>query len=225
MAEDPQDLKEAVEVSITTGYESANRLDELGLSPDILMDAVHQAYTRHAAYVTEDEPRFSMGITMYCKVTGFLRKSLKATGWKAETAQNFERTTNSDGSIAIMVAGGDRNTGIKDREPCTVSSKGQVVKQTIDAGQLPLFDLRGIPSIAPRSGPEMWVLLYYVDRKANEIRVELSQPETFQSKAPMEHWRKRIILPEPIKVEGQMQEPETPEEKKTDEIDIDIELR
>lgn len=206
-------------VAIRKSHEVESRLDLLGLNLQLLRDAVEWAYKFNVAEVTDNEPPISRGITMYLKLTRALREGLLPLGWKKESSNNYSTTIHPDGSIAIVVASGDEDTGKENGNPWTVSRKGKATKDAVDKGQLSL-ELDDVSIIGPINGPQIWVLLVHVDLVDEEIRIELARPRGVKIRSFITDWQERIILT-PISLAQQV----PIEEEVSQEIEIEIQRR
>lgn len=163
-----------------------------GLRENLLRDPVRWAYENHVAEVTADEPINSRGTTMYLRLTGELRRSLKPLGWTIDRSGNLEMTVHPEGHLAIVVANGDRDTGQSNRQPCTVSRKGPRTKKAL---QDQLFDFEEIPRVIRNSRYRaVLVLLVHVDDIDHEVRCELSRPRTVADNGYIEEWTVRALL-------------------------------
>lgn len=191
---------------IFSGIQATSRLDELGLTPAALRDAVETAWTNHAVYVTGFEPLNSQGSILYFKTVGGLRQKTKKLGYEAfRTSDGYELTVHSELKIAIAVALGNEDTGTG-LEPSTKRPKGEATRQAVDVNQLcwDFGDMKRMQSQFP--GFETWLLLVCPDLDKEEIRLELSLPARMVNKY-VTKWGPRIILDpislaEPVEVEA-----------------------
>jgi hypothetical protein len=166
-----------------------DRLTELGLTKEILLEAVGAGQLARDACTPLDPPA-TAGWNAYSRSTRSLRQSLLPQGWRQDNTKNHCTTVSPDGRIAIMVAAGDAATGISTMNPSTRNPKGDVTQHAVQSNQLQLF-----PSsvVAPVEIRKTWVLLTCTDAK--EVRSELSMPETISDDGYIVTWNERIILP------------------------------
>ena len=180
-------------------FSVARRLDELGLSHDVLVNAVAAGYQARSNCMDVD-PKMFRGLTMWAVTTRHLRLRL-LPNWRQKDDANLSLIVSPDERIAIGVATGDEGTGIPDLIPSTKSSKGP---RTIDAvatnnrqleleftfpdGWTPSF-----PSVTKHGDCATWLLLIHCD--ASSVRAELSHPLSFDDYKRVNGWRERILLP------------------------------
>jgi len=105
---------------------------------------------------------------------------------------------NLDLNVAITVATGDQNTGLKDRNPSTKSSKGINTKFAIANNEL-AHTLFGDIRSENRKNLETrvtWILMFHLhrDQDVSEIRCELSLPLKMNSDGQVDRWLTRIII-------------------------------
>jgi hypothetical protein len=171
------------------------RLAAVGLTVDVLLDAVRAGYSARSECCELDPPMYP-GQTMWAHTVRRLRQGTAPLGWQPDNTNNYCVSLSPKG-IAIAVATGDTNTGRIDATPCTSSPKGPCTLDAVTANQL-VLDL-GLPdggSLARMpDAPERqtWLLLIHLDQ--SEVRSELSLPLTVDEQDRVIGWRERIILP------------------------------
>lgn len=184
------------------------RLRQLGLTREVLRNAVLAARVAWASCTENDPPSYA-GQTLWAVATRVLREQLILWGWIKSDAANFSTVVNGDGTIAVVVATGDSATGIEDEGviPKTKCPKGPLTEAAVLANEGQLA-LALYPQAEPRvSRPQeglavftlaTWVLLIYHGRNAfdqEEFRSELSLPMSpLGDDERIEHWHERIIL-------------------------------
>jgi len=172
----------------------AGRLDALGIDEATL----RQSVTEGAGFVlncTAHDPTYLPGILGSGKIVRALRDHLIPRGWSYENPRNYALTTHPSGTFTIAVAGGDANTGCE-ATPTTRAEKGAATRDAIDGNlqlQLANVDPR-FPRIVMPATAQTWLLLYYVDNRLGEIRMELSQPRGMDSEGFVTSWHERIML-------------------------------
>jgi hypothetical protein len=177
----------------------ARRLRELGLTADVLLNAVAASYQAWSN-CTDLDPKMYPGITMWATAVRHLRMGLLPR-WKANDEGNFPLTVSPDGSVAISVATADEATGFADKTPATQSSKGPRTMEAVAANNAQMgFELTfpdgWIPPMydAAKFGDcATWLLLIHRDETV--VRAELSHPLSFDEYKRVSGWKERIILP------------------------------
>jgi hypothetical protein len=191
---EPIVAKSAVDLYVEV-FDINRRLKSLGLTVDILLDAVREGFTGRSNCSELDPPMFP-GQTMWAHTVRRLRQGTAPIGWKPDNANNYCVALSPDG-IAVAVATGDANTGRPDAIPSTSSPKGPCTAEAVATNQLTL-DLR-LPGGEVLSQTvdvlqrQTWLLLIYLDQ--SEVRAELSLPVSFDEQERVTGWRERIILP------------------------------
>lgn len=208
-----------------TPIEVAKRLDELGLREATLIDAVMNGI-HYRLDSTEHSCKTALGMVVWNFATQALRDALVPNGWSKDSTRNYEITVHPEASHAVTVSSGDENTGAEDHTPCTSGEKGQCTKDAIERN-LQLGFARISPGEFPPqtdSSPETWVLLYHMDEKQEEIRIELSLPSGLNADDHINDWYERIILT--VQQFGDVLTSKTdPDDDDVDEIDFDVERK
>lgn len=177
----------------------ARRLRELGLTLDVLLNAVTAAYQAWSN-CTDLDPKMYPGLTVWAVAIRHLRMGLLPK-WEAKDDGNFSITVSPDGQTAITVATGDDGTGIPDRIPTTQSSKGPRTMEAVAANNKQMgldlvFPDGWIPPLydpAKFGDCATWLLLIHRDDTA--VRAELSHPLGFDDNKRVSGWKERILLP------------------------------
>src|SRR5579871_1828736 len=173
------------------------RLAELGITEDLLMQAVQRCLTAWAS-CTANHPQLFGGISQWAETVCALRETLIPLGWYRSDDGNLPLTINRAGNVAITVATGDESTGQPEESPCTKSSKGPRTASAIEVNrrQLTLFgDIRLLPEDLSRvNGRMTWLLLVHRDMNTRQLRCELSRPIEIGDDGRVDGWAERIIL-------------------------------
>ena len=185
-----------MELPIYTGATVAARLAALGLDEDTLRRAVLQGEI-HRRACTPNDPGMMCGILRWGKTVRSLRDSLSRRGWTSGRDGGYETVDRPDGALSIVVMTGDSLTGVVDDycSPRSQYPKGSATVRAIRQNNLQtrfsFYDLRSDPG--PEAVPwATWVLLVHTGR--DEIRCELSLPESLDSVGRIFKWRERIVL-------------------------------
>ena len=173
------------------------RLKELGLTHDVLANAVTAAYQK-SSNCTSLHPKVYRGFTLWAETIGNLRALLPE--WQAKGDGNYDVTVSPNGQIAIVVATGDSGTGVTNLVPTTQSSKGPRTVAAVAANQNQLRFQFAFPDawIPPLIDPAKigsratWILLIHQADAA--MRAELSLPLRFDAKNRVSGWSERILL-------------------------------
>src|SRR4051794_13194032 len=88
----------------------ARRLEELGLTAEVLLDAL-QAGAGAAALITTDYPPNYAGLAFWGEAVRGLRVGLRDPGWRKDDSFNFSTVVRGDGAVAVAIARGDAATG------------------------------------------------------------------------------------------------------------------
>src|SRR5216683_3152470 len=175
----------------------AIRLKELGLTPDILREAVSRGQAARETCTPNDPPAM-VGIFGWGRTVRALRELLLSEGWDRSEDDNLSTVVNESKDIAIAVALGDALTGTSPPQtPKTKYPRGIATAAAIErnVSQLELFPPdQSIPRPYPAKRIT-WLLL--VCPTENEVRCELSLPASVGEDDRVEAWMERIVL-EPI---------------------------
>lgn len=167
-------------------------LSNLGLTPAPLFEAVIAGLLARDA-CTANDPPFLPGIYQWGKTVRALREALAPLGWSRSDEGNFCTVVEPGGSFAIAVASGSEDTGRADGQmPTTKRRKGPSTADAVHANaQLDLFE-EFAPTVTTEPDLATWFLLFYGD--TDEIRAELSLPNSIGDDGHIDGWRERILL-------------------------------
>lgn len=183
------------------------RLDELDLRAEWLRTSVERG-VREVLSCTENDPHQLPGILGWGRITRALRDVLiPLKGYKCGNRNGQASTIRPDRAFAIVVAGGDERTGQPGLpDPTTRSTKGLATEQAIDNNTLSLWwdrpeaEWRRFDRPKPDRPPtQTWLLLYFIDKEAEAVRLELSLPECMNDEDHVGSWTERILL-DPIEL-------------------------
>jgi hypothetical protein len=207
--------------------EIASRLAAMGLSEELLAEAVRYAYAEKDR-CTGNDALAAGGFTVWTKLLRFLREQLIPQGWSKGGLPDLESVIHPSRSFQIVPSSGNWATGDADRMPATKYPKGRRTAEVIaDNGQFSL-DIVG-STLEAKPEIKTFFLLTYEDEDKEEIRHELSIP-THMKIAPnakrgrIDEFGSRIILsPIPLDIDTDLDEEH--EEEFSDDLDIPVERR
>lgn len=170
-----------------------HRLDALGLSREILIEALNLANI-YRVRTTDHHPRLYRYQIMSAETIAALRDLLIPSGWEKKDDGNYELTVNPVSNVAIMVASGDRATADLSSQPSNKSPKGWHTVHAIEVNrQADLFEeLLPNKNTMPPANLHTWVLLHCVTDKG--IKCELSKPYDIGEDGKINAWSERIII-------------------------------
>ena len=180
---------------VTTGVAAERRLADLGLRVDQLHDAL-QAGQVSAGQATSFHPVTAAGTMRWLDTVARLRELLVTeSGWRSDDVRNSPRVLHPAGTRALLVARGDRRTGVVGPDPQTARARGRATVQAVAInGQLELpFDLRALADASAErlDDVETWILLHY-PTPDQEVRSELSLPVGVDDSGRVHGWRERL---------------------------------
>lgn len=177
----------------TDQIEIIRELGELGIKPEWLQDIGMNAL---AAYnqTTLNDAINAAGSYAYFSALRSTRDILCPKGWLRQVQNNLEMTVNPETNMSIIVASGDKNTGIINGVPKTKNPKGNQTKRVVDINnrQLRLPTMEHKIQVIPLG--KTWIFLFHVDIKRSQMRFELSLPIKMDlDDLHVSGWQKRII--------------------------------
>lgn len=173
-----------------------DRLKEIGLEKDILIDVVRQG---HLAYIgcTANHPPLLPGILAWGETVRALREALFSASWSRSDDSNYSLVISPNGEVAIAVATGDEYTGLEYGMPSNKARKGSNTRKAVNYNQY-CFEF-GSPENLPdticsndQEKRSTWILLVHRDAP-REVRCELSLPDSIKE-GHIDSWKERIIL-------------------------------
>lgn len=147
------------------------------------------------------KPKGFGGTNAWAYGTEALRALFIPKGWAPVDPNNQPRVVSPDGKHAIAVISGDSDTGNPNGEPQTRNKRGSQTLRSVAynsrQGQLfPASSAVGAGFDPDRAeGQSLWILLFYVDVPAQEVRYELSRPVNFGENEKVDGWEPRFIMP------------------------------
>lgn len=174
------------------------RLADFGLTVDILHRSARAALMARSNR-TRFAPRNAAGTDLYSHTVEELRLQTEPLGWTVDQSGGQERTVSPDGELAIVVSTGDGPVG-RQGTPRTAHPKGHRTRQAIEGNQVWLQEtITGLvadvePEGARTTGATtVWFLLLKVE--SDELMMELSLPDHFDSDGRPDGFADRILLP------------------------------
>ncbi len=176
-----------------------SRLAVLGLESSVLLEAARRGLAAFAG-CTPHHPRNFPALTSWAETMRGLRDLLVVTPfrWSSVEENGQPQVHNPLGSIALTVAGGDKNTGrLGDAEPRTSSSKGDTTSRAMahNAFLFPEMEAEAREKLERVRRRQTWFLLIHRDQLAGEMRCELSMPISMSEDRHIDGWKERILLP------------------------------
>lgn len=171
---------------------------EFGLSVNEVREVAVQIY-RGFVQVSALHPKGFNGTNAWAEGTAQLRATLIPKGWVLDDPNNQPRIVAPSSKVGITVSSGTADTGVPHRTPQTRNDKGSQTASSVqyNARQGVLFPMtssNASDSPAP-IGQALWILLYYIDLDARQVRVELSRPNAMSDADRVNGWSVRYILP------------------------------
>lgn len=199
-------------------YEITNALHALGLTQDILEEAIRRGEIARDS-CTKNDPPCAPGFDAWAKTVRGLRDALAPKGWERNDDQNFSTVVSPDKKNAIAVATGNDGTGVETKVPNTKYSRGAATKSAINLNQNTLFpELRPTTEEINAENRSTWILLKR--RDGDTAYAELSLPATMTKDGYVASWDTRIIL-KPIPIDPAF----VVQEDSSDEIDVPVRRR
>lgn len=195
--------------------------EELGINKDIFRKAVETGY-RQFKKATIYHPKSHGGSSAWGETVASYREDLAQRGWSINDHQGVPTVTHPAGHFTIASTSGNRFTGDEEHQPSSKNDKGAATEFYVDKNN-DLFpeEFAKVQAEAP-SGKQTWVLLYYYDAAAKELRSELSLPTNLSDSKHITEWAERYIFA-PISLDdGTGVGSNHNSSEFTDEVDFDI---
>ena len=192
-------------------FDHKDPLNEIGINKQAMVD-IGNRILAGASQTTHHDAINASGSYAYLAGVRALRDVLCLQGWKKNPKGNLELTSHPDKDVHLLVSSGNKYTGDRHSLPRTKNKKGSQTKNVVhqNAHHPYLFpEMNQIFKPKPDAS-QTWFVLYYIDRKKSEMRMEVSLPISFdENELRVTGWIKRIIL-DPIKLDHSpiVQEPE-----------------
>jgi len=172
---------------------------KIGLPYEVFAKAVDAAFIAYQREDNDFSTKSAAGYNAWNYAVKELRLKALEHGWGTPFESNgIEGIKSSLRKITIIVNSGNKNTGIKDKEPKPKNQKGSGYN-ILMSDNLDLFtscdDLFDANAITEESAypNQTWLLLFHIDEKKEEIRFELLLPTKIENRI-ISGYKKRIIL-------------------------------
>lgn len=164
--------------------QAQNRLEQLGLSKPLLLEAI-RAMVAARNNCTENDPPSAPGWSSWRDGTRRLREVLIPLGWKKDDTDMISSAFNEKLGIKVSVQNADASTGVENQTPQNSSQKGAATERIVEANG-DQFEFRSIldqmPGVIPissetrasTSGITHWYLCVFCE--GDTYRAELSCP-------------------------------------------------
>ena len=182
----------------TSPREVADALSELGLTVEILSDAILRGENARDACTINDAPS-APGFYSWSGTVRALRDILIPLGWIRNDDVNYSRVVNETLNIAISVATGDEGTGNRNMSPKTKYPKGPATQAAVITNQGNLFSTES-PEPEAESDEKWTTWMLLRKRTGDTVFAELSLASLMSKDGQVERWETRIIL-EPMTFE------------------------
>jgi len=173
------------------------RLQALGLTMEIVLNALEAGIGAAALHSTVNYPRNYGGTTFWAEVTRWLREYLVPLGWHRDETGGQPSVVRGDNGMAIVVVRGNEQTGDPRFLPTTEYKRGPVTIERVSRNVRLPFDDEPVETEAVEvdtsDGVPTWLLLHH--RRGEELRSELSFPIAISKSGFVEEWGETIILP------------------------------
>ncbi len=178
-------------------HETISRLGELGLTEELLREAVSKGVDARMRCTAFDPPSFP-GTAQWAATHRALRELLAPLGWKPDDRGGFSTVLSPDRQVAITVAAGTGRTGRAGLPaPTTKYRRGPMTHAAVQGNQLAM-SLFGEPVNGHGHVEEdplpcvTWILL--VATEYDEVRIELSCPRDIDQTGQVVAWSERILV-------------------------------
>lgn len=207
--------------------QTASRLATMGLSEELLAEAVRHAYLERDR-CTGNDVNAAGGNAIWGKPLRFLRDRLLPNGWHRGGQPDLESVISPDRSFRITSAAGNWATGDFQKMPKTAGLKGRLALEAIGESAQIAFDLVGE---TPKAAPQMrtYYFLHHLDEAQEHVRYELSMPSHMSirpkaKKGRVDEFKHRLIL-KPVEFDINADLEDEHENEFSDDLDISVERR
>ncbi|WP_413612909.1 hypothetical protein [Bdellovibrio sp. HCB-110] len=182
-------------VLVTKPVEISSRLTDLGLTEEILKQAV-EAGERARLSCTENHPRTTPGFISWAEMVKVLRDRLIPLKWTKNDGGGLPTIVHPQRKISIAVTTGDEGTGIEAAELKSKYPKGAATAAVVEQNfsQLCFDDTLLGPRTVKKIFGSMLTWYLVVRRLPHEVRFELSLPSGLSESGQVIEWKERILF-------------------------------
>lgn len=177
--------------------EVRQRLLELGLTRELLLEVIQAVSSAHAN-CTENDPPAAKCWDGWRMGTRRAREVLRPLGWDKDDTDTFSVILNHRERVRIVVVNSTIGTGLEMGAPLNVARKGPKSQDSALANRQMVLDFAGFREelerrlrMAEAAKYTTWCLCVFVDGEI--VRAEISQPAGF-SRGFVTRWEERILL-------------------------------
>lgn len=181
-------------------------LEKVGVAREILVKAAQRGFAERALSHPCD-PKTAPGTDAWRYSVRSLRDDLLGEeNWRQDDPKNLPLIINDALGVNITVSSGDEMTGVYPGTPKTRNPKGalleEAVKRNVLQGEmfpetLPVSVTKYEKTVSNKT----WIFLIYITDE--EIRAELSLPNSYGENDHLDGWAERIIIDVPLPDEEQ----------------------
>ena len=178
-----------------------NKLSDLGVPLELLIEAAQQGFAERLN-ATPFDPVTAAGTDAWRYPVRVLRAGLEEIGWRIDNPRNLPIVISDERGVNITVSSGDDFTGFDGaRKPRSKNPKGVLIEEAITRN---IFQGELFPEQVPIAVRKFdrtlkyptWIFLLHITE--NEIRAELSLPNSMDSGDYVDGWAERILISVPL---------------------------
>jgi hypothetical protein len=205
-------------VVATSTIDVVNALAELGLTAEVLIEAIRRGELARDGCTANDAPS-APGFYAWAGTVRALRDILMPRRWTRNDDVCYSRVISPDRTVAIAVVTGDDGTGKRGANPRTKYPKGAATQAAVSCNQQSLRFEEFAP-VEDEGTAETWITWMLLRKRTGDsIFAELSLPLSMTRDGQVESWQTRIIL-DPILID-----PNIEIEDDSSEPPIDVPVR
>ncbi len=177
--------------------EVRQRLSDLGLTRENLLDVIQAVSAAHGN-CTENDPPAAKCWDGWRMGTRRAREVLRPLGWDKDDTDTFSVVVNHKDRVRLVVVNSTLGTGLETGAPLNAARKGPRSRDSALANRQMVFDIAGFREemdrrikTAEAAQYATWCLCVFVDGET--VRAEISQPVAF-SRGFVTRWEERILL-------------------------------
>lgn len=185
----------------TSAIDVVNALAQLGLTTEVLIEAIRRGEIARDSCTANDAPN-APGFYAWAGTVRALRDILMPQRWTRNDDDCYSRVISPDSTIAIAVVTGDEGTGKRDASPKTKYPKGAATQAAVSSNQQSLrFEEFASAEDEADQTAETWITWMLLKKRTDDsVFAELSLPLSMTKDGQVENWQTRIIL-DPILID------------------------